>query len=181
VAGVNDHLARLTGELCDGFHVHPLHSRSYLEERVRPAIKVGADAAGRKMEEITLACPVFMIVGDRDEDLETQRQAARRQLAFYGSTKTYESVFLHHGWDDTGPRLRRLLAANDVAGMEATITDDMLDVFAITATWDDLPGAILARYSGLVDRVFPYSGLVGWGDPSVRERWSEVAGRVRRS
>jgi probable F420-dependent oxidoreductase len=179
VAGVNERLAQLTGELCDGFHVHPLHSRSYLEERVRPAIDAGARAVGRTIEAITLACPVFMIVGDAEEDLENQRKAVRRQLAFYGSTKTYESVFIHHGWDDTGHRLRRLLAAQDIDGMEATITDDMLDVFAITAAWDDIPKMIIDRYAGIADRVFPYSGLAGWKDPSIRARWSEVAKKVQ--
>src|SRR5262249_32477772 len=127
------------GELCDGFHVHPLHSQSYLQARVRPAIEAGAEAAGRTMRDLTLACPVFMIVGDTEKELERRRRTTRRQLAFYGSTKTYESVFIHHGWDDTGSRLRRLMAAKDIAGMEATITDEMLDVFAITSGWDDLP------------------------------------------
>jgi probable F420-dependent oxidoreductase len=179
VAGVNERLAHLTGELCDGFHVHPLHSRSYLEQRVFPSIEAGARAAGREFQAVTIACPVFMIVGETEEEIESQRKAVRRQLAFYGSTKTYESVFIHHGWDDTGARLRRLLAANDIAGMEAEITDEMLDVFAITAGWDDLPKAIADRYTGIADRVFPYSGLAEWKDPAVRERWGDVAKRVQ--
>jgi hypothetical protein len=71
------------------------------------------------------------------------------------------------------------MAAKDVAGMEATITDEMLDVFAITSGWDDLPGAIHDRYSGLVDRVFPYSALDDWENRELRDRWSDVAQRVQ--
>src|SRR5512147_1697673 len=41
IAGVNTGLARLAGELCEGFHVHPFHSVRYLNEVVRPAIAEG--------------------------------------------------------------------------------------------------------------------------------------------
>ncbi len=36
VAGVNEGLARLAGELCEGFHVHPFHSPRYLKEVDHP-------------------------------------------------------------------------------------------------------------------------------------------------
>ncbi|MBO9381581.1 MAG: TIGR03617 family F420-dependent LLM class oxidoreductase, partial [Roseiflexus sp.] len=32
IAGVNEGLARLAGELCDGFHVHPFHSVKYIND-----------------------------------------------------------------------------------------------------------------------------------------------------
>ena len=35
IAGVNTGMARLAGEVCDGFHVHPFHSRRYLAEIIR--------------------------------------------------------------------------------------------------------------------------------------------------
>src|SRR3954454_8404077 len=68
VAGVNHGLARMAGEVCDGFHIHPFHSRLYLEQRIIPWIAEGAAAAGRKMSDITLACPVFIITGDSDRE-----------------------------------------------------------------------------------------------------------------
>src|SRR5262245_24129181 len=34
IAGVNPGMCRLAGELCEGFHVHPLHSVQYLREHV---------------------------------------------------------------------------------------------------------------------------------------------------
>src|SRR5262245_48237198 len=36
IAGVNERLARLAGEICEGFHVHPFHSVKYVNEVVRP-------------------------------------------------------------------------------------------------------------------------------------------------
>ena len=47
IAGVNEGLARLAGEACDGFHVHPFHSVKYINDIVRPQIAAGAERAGR--------------------------------------------------------------------------------------------------------------------------------------
>ena len=63
VAGVNPYMCRLAGELCDGFHVHPLHSVKYLREAVLPFIEEGARKAGRQRSEVTLFAPVFVITG----------------------------------------------------------------------------------------------------------------------
>jgi probable F420-dependent oxidoreductase len=48
IAGVNTSLAKLAGELCEGFHVHPFHSVRYLREVILPAIEEGAEKEGRK-------------------------------------------------------------------------------------------------------------------------------------
>src|SRR5512142_2125775 len=47
IAGVNEGLAKLAGELCDGFHVHPFHSPRYLREVLLPAIEKGLAKEGR--------------------------------------------------------------------------------------------------------------------------------------
>ncbi len=107
VAGVNTGMARVAGEVCDGFHVHPLHSPRYLVEVVRPAIAEGAASARRCPDDVVLAVPVFVAVGDRDEDLERTRRALREQIAFYGSTPSYRAVFELHGWADAAAELER--------------------------------------------------------------------------
>ena len=43
--------------------------------------------------------------------------------------------------------------------MARAITDEMLDVYAVTGTPDEIPAMLRARYNGLLDRVafyFPY-------------------------
>ena len=180
VAGVNRGIARMAGEVCDGFHVHPLHSRRYLDEVLRPAIAEGARDAGRDPSAVALACPVFMIVGDTEEEREPQRLATRRQLSFYGSTPAYRRVFELHGFDDVGETLHRLQREGDTEGMAAAVTDEMLEAYAVTATWEELPRTLVERYEGAVDRIFPYSGQgVRLSDPVGRERWADVARRVR--
>ena len=45
IAGVGPYMAKLAGEVCQGFHVHPFHTVRYLDEVVLPRMSEGA--AGR--------------------------------------------------------------------------------------------------------------------------------------
>jgi hypothetical protein len=104
----------------------------------------------------------------------------RRQLSFYGSTRTYRPVFDLHGWGDTSERLHRLMAAGDTDAMAAAITDEMLDEYAVTATWDGLAAALNDRYRGRADRIFGYGPVRDWIDsPEISERWQAVAAEVQ--
>jgi probable F420-dependent oxidoreductase len=175
IAGVNPGMARIAGEVCDGFHVHPFHSRRYLREVIRPAIEKGAASAGRDAGECEIFCPVFTIVGDTEAERAGQRDAVRRQISFYGSTRTYLPVFALHGWENASEQLHRLMAKGDHDGMAAVITDEMLDEYAVTATWDELAPSLLARYEGLADRVFSYGPAQSWIEsPGLVERWQSV-------
>jgi probable F420-dependent oxidoreductase len=179
VAGVNPWMCRMIGEVADGVHVHPLHSVRYVEEVVRPNLAAGAENTGRDVRDVAIVCPLLTIVGDTEEERARWREAARLQLAFYGSTRTYAGVFELHGWPGTSARLHEQQRNGDLAGMAATFTDEMLDVFTLTATWDGLADAILARYTGVADRIICYLATQYWQrDPSTRERWAAVARAV---
>ena len=66
--------------------------------------------------------------------------------------------------------------------MAETFTDEMLDAFSVTTTWDGLADAIVDRYAGIADRVICYFAATSWlEDPSLRERWSAVARSVAAS
>jgi probable F420-dependent oxidoreductase len=178
LAGVNRGMAQVAGEVADGFHVHPLHSVRYLREVVRPAIDAAAAHAGRSPSDVQLAVPVFIAVGTSEEQVAARREAIRRQIGFYGSTPSYRAVFDLHGWDDAAEALQTAQRGRDDEALRAAVPDEIVDVFSVTADWDSLAGALLRRYGGLADRLFPY-GLVAWRDPAERERWSDVAAAVR--
>lgn len=176
LAGVNPWMCRAIGEVADGIHVHPLHSLRYLDEVVRPNLDAGAREAGRDLDDVVVVCPLLTIVGDTEAERATWRERARLQLAFYGSTRTYARVFELHGWPGTSERLHEQQAAGDIAGMAETFTDEMLDVFSLTSTWDGLAEAIVDRYARVADRVICYFATTAWNDdPGARERWAEVA------
>jgi probable F420-dependent oxidoreductase len=179
VAAVNPWMCRMVGEVADGIHVHPLHSVRYVQEVVRPNIEAGAKEAGRDPASLTIVCPLLTIVGDTEEERAQWRERARFQLAFYGSTRTYAPIFELHGWSGTSARLHELQKAGDMKALAATITDDMLDVYTVTADWNGLADAIVARCAGVADRVVCYFATTSWrDDPTVMDRWREVAAAV---
>ena len=160
IAGVNEGLARLAGEACEGFHVHPFHSAAYINQVVRPQVAAGAARAGRALADVTLVSSVFAVTGRSAAEIEAARDQAREQIAFYASTPTYRVVLACHGWEDIGEQLSRLAALKRWSQMSALISDEMLDVFTVQAPIDQIGAALRARYQGTLDRVFCYMPYV---------------------
>ena len=180
LAAVRPWMLRAAGAVADGIHVHPFHSRRYIDEVIAPNVATGAHDAGRDPRAVRLVCPVFTIVGDTEEERAEWRQRARFQIAFYGSTPAYAGVFELHGWHGVSERLTALQRAGDIAGMANTITDEMLDVYAVTAGWDDMPRRIVEKYGDVADRVILYFATEAWEKgPQQSERWQQMIARTR--
>lgn len=171
VAGVNPYICRLVGELCQGFHVHPLHSIKYLSETVFPNITAGAEKSGRTLADIEKVCPVFTVFGDTEEEVEAAKVPIKQQIAFYASTPAYYNVLECHGWGDLGPKLTVETKKGNWSEIGELITDDMLDEFAVVGTTDTIAQKVVERYQGVVDRVlFYYPFLPGTDEDRWRER-----------
>jgi len=180
LAGVRSWMLRMIGEVADGIHVHPLHSVRYVDEVIAPGLADGAARAGRHVEDVAVVCPVLTIVGDSDEERDRWRERARFQLAFYGSTRTYSGVFELHGWPGVSEALHERQRAGDIAGMAALITDEMLDVYTVAGTWDELPGRLADRYTGHADRLIMYFAGTAWRENrDVMAQWAATAARLR--
>jgi probable F420-dependent oxidoreductase len=157
IAGVNAGLAQLAGELCDGFHAHPLNSAKYLREELRPQIAAGATKAGRNPSACALAGSAFVITGNDSASVERMRAFVRQQIAFYASTPTYRSVLECHGWEAVGEQLSQLAAQQRWNEMPALVSAEMLEAFAVEASPQQLSLALRERFDGLLDRVGIYS------------------------
>ena len=171
IAGVNTRLAKLAGELCNGFHVHPFHTPEYVRQTVKPAIKEGAEKENRNPEAVKLATSVFVITGETGEEVEEQREKMRSQAAFYASTPSYRVVLEAHGWEDTGQELGRLARDKKWDEMPGLITDEMLRTFAVEAAPEEVGPALKERYEGLIDRVALYVPFV----PGERDEFWQAA------
>jgi alkanesulfonate monooxygenase SsuD/methylene tetrahydromethanopterin reductase-like flavin-dependent oxidoreductase (luciferase family) len=166
----------MAGEVADGIHVHPFHSIPYLRNRLLPAVAEGAARAGRSAVEVELIIPVFAVPGDTAEERSKLLERARAGIAFYGSTKNYAFQFDDLGFEGTSARLNERLKAGDGPGMAALITDEMLEHFAVIASWDDMAGALQERYGGLATRLVTYLGEDSIeADPTNTGRWGEIA------
>jgi len=156
IAGVNEYILRMAGELCDGLHAHPFTSATYLRDFLIPHIEQGLQKSGRSRKDFTIFTTAFVIVGRNDEEIEKAKAGVRQQISFYASTRTYQVVLEMHGWGDVAPKLNELAAKGDWASMPKLITDEMLDVYAVTGTYDNIADKVKERYEGLLDRVAFY-------------------------
>jgi alkanesulfonate monooxygenase SsuD/methylene tetrahydromethanopterin reductase-like flavin-dependent oxidoreductase (luciferase family) len=77
------------GEVADGFIAHPFTTRRSLLEISLPALQRGLAKAGRRRSDIEVMCATLVVTADTEEALATSKLAARKQLAFYGSTPAY--------------------------------------------------------------------------------------------
>src|ERR1022692_3795514 len=156
IAGLNEYILRLAGESCDGLHAHPFNSPKYLAEYVLPNVEKGLKKSGRDRKNFTIATIAFAIVGHNKEEQEKVRAQVRQQISFYASTRTYRIVLETHGWGPVADRLNEKAAKGEWAAMANEITDEMLDVYSVTGTWDDIGDKLKKRYEGLLDRVAFY-------------------------
>lgn len=180
ISAVGPVMTRVAGEVADGVHVHPLHSMAYIENRLLPQLAEGATRVGRSSDEIDLMIPVFTVTGETEAERAAAASAARRQIGFYGTTPNYAFQFDDLGFEGTTGRLREAMKAGDLDAMEAVITDEMLDTYAVVADWDDLADRLIDRYKNRASRIVLYSaagGLAGSGRDA--DRWAEVAAAVR--
>ncbi len=165
VAGVNRGMCRLAGELCEGLHVHPLHTTKYLKEVVLPAAQDGLRKSGRRRDQLQLAASVFAATGNDKREIENMKNECKLQIAFYASTRTYRPVLELHGWGETCDSLHEKSLKGDWAGMASEITDAMIEEFVVEGRWNEVAGKIEERYRGIVDRVrlyFPFDGGEYW-------------------
>jgi probable F420-dependent oxidoreductase len=179
VSAVGPWMCRMAGEVADGIHVHPLHSMTYLRERLLPAVAEGTKRAERSAAEVDLIIPVFAIPGDTPEERAGLLDFARQQIGFYGSTRNYGFQFDDLGFEGTSARLNACLKAGDISGLKATITDDILEHFAVVAAWDDLADRLIERYRGTASRLVMYAAERSIrANPTNLDRWGEVAKAV---
>jgi probable F420-dependent oxidoreductase len=168
IAGVNPIISRAAGEVADGFHVHPLHSVSYLHAVVIPAIEEGLKRSGRKRSQIQLYSPVFTASGETPAELDRAVAEVRRQIGFYGSTPAYRPVLEQLGYADTAKELSDLARRGEWGGIAKLIPDALLDQIGVVAKPAELPGAIRRRYEGVLDRVSLYFPI---RSDDAEDRW----------
>jgi len=170
VGAVNPWNCRMAGEVADGFHCHGFHTARTLRENVIDNIEKGLAKAGRPRSDFTITAPVMAVMGDSDEELAAMRERVRGMIAFYGSTSHYKSMFEAHDWEDTFQRLRDKSRKQQWDSMAEEIHDDMLDEFAVTGRYEQIPGLLAEKYGDMLDEVLIYFGEPEKGDPETWRR-----------
>ncbi|GGM64688.1 TIGR03617 family F420-dependent LLM class oxidoreductase [Dactylosporangium sucinum] len=161
LAAVGDGLTRVAGEVADGLVAHAFSTSGYLREHTLPIASEGFTKAGRGRENFVLSATVTVATGTSDEEIALAVRAARKRIAFYGSTPAYRGVLAHHGWGDLAEDLaaeaRQVDDPDRWETMTAMIDDEVLNAFAVCGAVDDVAKEIVTRYRGVADRVTLYA------------------------
>jgi probable F420-dependent oxidoreductase len=166
-AGVNSRMIQTAGRVADGLLGHPLFSRSYVDDVVRPAIDAGRAHADRPRAPVELVGIVICAISD---DADLARREAAAQLAFYAAPKTYAAVLDAAGFGAVADAVRASLQAGDHAAMAAAVPDAMVDAMAAAGTADEVR-ARLVEAERIYDHVVVYPPSFGL----TEERCDELA------
>ena len=157
MAGVNARMVEAAGAVGDGLVGHPLFTREYVEQVVRPALSRGAQRAGRA-DPVPIAGYVTCSVAD---DADEARRNAAAIVAFNASVRTYAPIIALDGFDPEAEAIRAAWRAGDWAGMTAAVSDRMLDTIALAGTPREVRQQLRERPAGVFERTLLWPPATG--------------------
>lgn len=156
IAAVNRGMIRAAAACADGLIGHPVFTRKYIAEHVLPELE------GSACELLPYAvCSI-------SEDVDQARDEARRQIAFYYTTRLYHTILDAHGWRAAGEEIAQAFRKGDFAAMARAVPDELVDAIALTGRPQDVRDQ-LEQWDGLADHLLLYAPSAGTAPQRVRE------------
>jgi len=148
ISAVGDAMLRLAGKVCDGVRLHPLCTRRYLEEACMPQIETGMARSGRTRDRFDIWGGGFIVTGPDEAALARGRDFVRKRVSLYCSTRTYMPILKLHGLEELGLALHRMTVENRWNDMPGLVSDDVVDIFCTSATYDGIAAEVARRWAG---------------------------------
>jgi probable F420-dependent oxidoreductase len=148
-AGVGPLMTEVAGEVADGFFGHPFNSRESLQSVILPAIERGLAKSGRTRDQLKMIFATLTVTADEEEEFERVKLAARKQLAFYGSTPAYRRTLDQHGWGDLHVELNRMSKQNRWDEMTDLIDEEVLETIAVVGPRKEIARKLERRFEGI--------------------------------
>lgn len=146
-------MTQVAGEVADGFIAHPFNTRKSLLENTLPALDKGLAISGRSRQDLEVMCATLIVTADNDDMLAASKLAARKQLAFYGSTPAYLPTLACHGWDDVHRELNALSKQGRWDEMTDLVGDEILEEIAVVGKRHEIADKLISRLEGIADSV----------------------------
>lgn len=176
LGGFMPKMIAVAGEVADGFIAHPFNSRQSLLQHTLPALDDGLARRGRDRRGFDIICATLVVTADDEASFERSKLAARKQLAFYGSTPAYRSTLDCHGWGDLHDELNRLSKAGRWDDMTDLIDDEILEAIAVIGPRRTIADKIRQRLDGIAGAVSLTHNRAP--DP---EQWADIVAELRQS
>jgi probable F420-dependent oxidoreductase len=174
LAAVNPYMGQVAGEVADGVRPHPVCTPGYIENVMLPAVRKGAERAGRiggagrhGMGGFTVRMKPLIATAATEAELQDKIRDVRARIAFYASTPTYFAAFAFHGLQDLATRLKTLSREQRWEEMPQHISDEVLHTYAVVGTYDEIADKLQQRYGDLVTHV---EFSIPAASPSNRDR-----------
>lgn len=167
----NIHMLRTAGGAADGVLGHGLFTDRWWQEVVDPQLAIGAQRAER--DPSSLLRWGWVITSVDDADPRRAVEDAKRQIGFYLTVKTYDSLVELHGWHDEVAAIRAEFATGDPRDLGKYVTEEMLWSMAVCGDTGQAAD-MLAQRRRLPDLAFtsPPGFLVS---PRRRQRYAAAA------
>lgn len=150
LAAVNPYMCQVAGEVADGVRPHPVCTAPYIEAVMIPALRAGAEKAGRALNNFAIAIKPLIATAPNPDELAKKIRDVRARVAFYASTKTYAAAFEFHGLGELAARLTALSRQQRWEEMPGYISDEILELYAVVGTYDEIGHKLRQRYAHLV-------------------------------
>ncbi|HKC18180.1 MAG TPA: LLM class flavin-dependent oxidoreductase [Candidatus Dormibacteraeota bacterium] len=149
LAAVNKRMAEAAGRVADGLVGHPMFSPEYVRDVIRPAL-------ARNRRSVPISGYVLCSVAERTGEA---RAAAAAQIAFYAVVKTFDAILEHHGFREEASAIREAWKRRDMAGAAASVSNRMLEAFAVYGTPEEARQRLRQRFDGVYEEtlLFPPS------------------------
>ncbi len=154
LAAVGLAMLRVAGEVADGARLHPFCTPKYLSETVLPQLEKGMERGGRSRETFEITGGGFIATGSNDEKVHEIREWVRYRVGFYGSTPAYYPVLEAHDLKDLGLKLNRMTKDGEWDKLQDVVSDDVLELFAISGRHDEIKSVIEKRLGSMTDTVY---------------------------
>jgi probable F420-dependent oxidoreductase len=174
MAAVGPLMTQAAGEVADGMFCHGFSTERYVREATLPALRRGAEKAGRDLSDFEISAPSMLVAADTEAELEAGMATVRQQIGFYGSTPAYRPVLELHGWGELQEELNTLTKRGAWDEISGLITDEMVHTFAIVGTPEEAVEEARRRYGDVATRIS--LTLPAGADP---ERWAALFERLR--
>lgn len=134
LAGVGRNMTQASAEVADGYIGHVVCSLRYIKEVLAESINTGLKNSGRDRKDFTIASIMTCAISDKKEE---GIRAARATIAFYATVRPYESPFKLHGFEKEITKIREAFLKGDARSMIASVSDEMVEAFAVVGTADE--------------------------------------------
>lgn len=131
LAGVGRNMIQASAEVADGYLGHVVCSLKYIKDVVNNSVEAGLKSSGRDRDKFKMCSIITCAIS---ENKKQAFEAARATIAFYATVRTYEPPFKLHGFQNQTERVREAFFNRDIKSMINSVTDDMVNTFAVVGT-----------------------------------------------